>query len=97
MMVCAWKANNRTTVEIKPMMDTGLIPATNDVIASDDFFCKILRVIMPAIKGKTTYKTVDKTKVFQGTVTLVTPNKNAAIGAKATTMIKSLTDTCTKV
>ncbi|MNF11716.1 hypothetical protein D3C80_2129900 [compost metagenome] len=52
---------------------------------------------MPAASGSTTYKMVESTRVCHGTVTLVTPSKNAARGANANTMTMSLTDTCTSV
>ena len=52
---------------------------------------------MPATSGSTTYNTVDSSSVSHGTVTLVTPSRNAAIGANATTMIRSLIETCTSV
>ena len=40
---------------------------------------------------------VVSSSVCQGTLTSVTPSKKAAIGAKAKTMITSLTETCTNV
>ena len=47
--------------------------------------------------SSTTYSTVASTKVVHGTVSSVTPSRKAAMGAKATTMIRSFTDTCTRV
>jgi hypothetical protein len=45
----------------------------------------------------TTKMTTDAISVSHGTVTLVTPSRRPAMGAKATTMIRSFTDTCTSV
>ena len=53
--------------------------------------------IEPAIKGITTYRQTDKSKVSQGMVMLVISNKKATIGAKANTIIMSFTETCTSV
>src|SRR5690606_37729894 len=96
-IVPAWKPNSSTTVAIRPTTDQGLSLATNCPTAVGDFLTSICRVIMPASNGSTTYSTVESSNVSQGTVTLVTPSRKAAIGAKAKTMIRSFTDTCTRV
>jgi hypothetical protein len=51
----------------------------------------------PAIRGNTTYSTTDSSRLCQGTWISLTPSRKAAIGAKANTMMMSLTDTCTRV
>ena len=78
-------------------MDQGLSRATNAPTAKGDRLARKWRVAIPAARGSTTYNTVDRTSVSQGTVTLVTPSKNAAMGAKATTITRSFTETCTSV
>ena len=62
-------------------MDQGLSRATNAPTAKGDRLARKWRVAIPAARGSTTYNTVDRTSVSQGTVTLVTPSKNAAMGA----------------
>ena len=51
----------------------------------------------PATKGITTNNTTDNNNVSIGTITLVTPNKNATIGVKAINNIISFTATWTSV
>ncbi|CDN90093.1 hypothetical protein BN948_04534 [Hydrogenophaga intermedia] len=78
-------------------MDQGLSRATSAASAAGPRRSSRVRVITPAASGSTTYNTVDSSSVDQGTVTSVTPNRKAAMGAKATTMTRSFTDTCTSV
>jgi len=47
--------------------------------------------------GSTTYSAVAISSVCHGTLSSVTPSRKAAIGAKATTMMRSFTETCTSV
>ena len=96
-MVRAWKPNSSTTVAIRPMIDQGLSRATNGPTASRERRNSTWRVATPASSGSTTYSTVDSSSVCHGTLRSVTPSRNAAIGANATTMIRSFTDTCTSV
>src|SRR5665648_138151 len=61
------------------------------------FLMTDMRVNEPAARGITTNKTTDNIKVFHGTATPLTPNKNATIGVNATSIIKSFVATCTTV
>ena len=76
-------------------MDQGLSRATKRPTAASPPSRR--RVNTPAASGSTTYSTVDSSSVCQGTSTSVTPSRKAAIGAKANTMTRSFTDTCTSV
>ena len=53
--------------------------------------------ITPAAKGITTNKTTDRKRVFQGTNISLTPKSRATIGTNATSIIRSLVATCTRV
>ncbi|MCY1547860.1 hypothetical protein D9M68_839400 [compost metagenome] len=82
---------------INPTTDHGLSAATKAGTAAGPRRSSSWRVSMPATRGSTTYSSVDSSSVSHGTVTLVTPSSKAAMGAKATTMMRSLIDTCTSV
>src|SRR5690606_39153121 len=96
-MVRAWKPNSSTTVAMRPTTDHGLSRPTNSATAAGERRSSMWRVATPASSGSTTYSTVDSSSVCHGTLRSVTPSRNAAIGANATTMIRSFTDTCTSV
>ena len=51
----------------------------------------------PATSGITTNRPTESVSVSQGTITSETPSSIPAMGAKAKTMIRSFTETCTRV
>ena len=56
-----------------------------------------VRVNQPAVSGMTMNTTTEVISTLAGTTTCATPQRNITIGAKATSMIKSFTATCTSV
>src|SRR5690606_11087654 len=84
--VCAWKQNSSTTVAISPTTDHGLSAATPRASRAGPSRSHHWRVTAPATSGSTTYSTTLSSSVSHGTVTSVTPSRNAAIGANANTM-----------
>ncbi len=56
-----------------------------------------MRVSQPAASGITMNTTTEVMSTFEGTTTLATPHRNITMGAKAISMMRSFTATCTSV
>jgi hypothetical protein len=94
-MVSAWKPKSSTTVSSRPMMEVGLSRWPRRLDAGPRQHT--LGGDAGARAGTTTKITTEAMSVSQGTSTAVTPSSRAAMGAKANTMMRSFTDTCTRV
>ncbi len=94
-----WNEKMITSVSKSPMTVMLLNLGRNRFSKYSCPLCLIIktRVSMPAVNGITTNNTTDRISVSHGTLTPLTPSKNATIGVNATRIIRSFVATCTTV
>src|SRR3990172_12364107 len=98
-MLSAWKAKMQISVASSARMLTGWRTETN----RSNHACPLVRIRIPlettpAESGMTMKKMTEYSRTMNGTVREDAPRtRSVTIGANRTSMIRSLTDTCTRV
>ncbi len=99
-MFSAWKAKMNTSVASSAITVTGWKNATNFSLNHSTPLARIshARESIPAARGITTKTSTEYSSTLNGTSRSVAPDtRSLTTGANATSMMRSLTETCTRV
>ena len=92
-----WKANSRTSVRRRAQIESGPSLPTTAWKCCAPWRSRIVRHSCERITGAAMYSATEVSKVSQGTLMDERPSSRATRGAKATTMMASLSATCDSV
>ncbi len=99
MRFSAWNAKISTSVSSSAKIVTGWNFGRN-LCSNQSLPCDLSKsalVSQPAASGITMKTTTEVIRTLLGTTTFATPHRNITMGAKATSMMRSFTATCTSV